>query len=127
MVLETGNGDWTYQVLGMLEIPPRCRVEHVSLEHPLSQDWGVFQRMFKAECHFINGTERVRYMERHIYNREQQLQFDSDLGVYVGDTPFGEIQTRYLNSLPGSLEYARSAVDTYCRPYYELDTPFSME
>ncbi|XP_039245974.1 class II histocompatibility antigen, B-L beta chain-like [Pipra filicauda] len=88
---------------------------------------GVFQRMFKAECHFINGTERVRFMERHIYNREQQLQFDSDLGVYVGDTPFGEIQARNLNSLPGRLEYTRSAVDTYCWPYYELDAPFSME
>ncbi|NWU88141.1 HB2L protein, partial [Onychorhynchus coronatus] len=39
------NGDWTYQVLVMLEIPPRrgltytCQVEHVSLEHPLTRDW----------------------------------------------------------------------------------------
>ncbi|XP_064496743.1 class II histocompatibility antigen, B-L beta chain-like [Pseudopipra pipra] len=39
------NGDWTYQVLVMLEIPPRrgvtysCQVEHVSLEHPLSRHW----------------------------------------------------------------------------------------
>ncbi|XP_039234715.1 class II histocompatibility antigen, B-L beta chain-like, partial [Pipra filicauda] len=88
---------------------------------------GVFQRMFKAECHFINGTERVRFMERHIYNWEQQLQFSSDLGVYVGDTPDREIQARNLNSLPGRLEYARSAVDMYCWPYYELDALFSVE
>ncbi|XP_029819438.1 class II histocompatibility antigen, B-L beta chain-like, partial [Manacus vitellinus] len=39
------NGDWTYQVLVLLEIPPRhgvtysCQVEHVSLEHPLSRHW----------------------------------------------------------------------------------------
>ncbi|NWT05908.1 HB2A protein, partial [Mionectes macconnelli] len=37
------NGDWTYQVLGMLGIPHRGRVtpqlEHVSLEHPLSRHW----------------------------------------------------------------------------------------
>ncbi|NWT17809.1 HB2L protein, partial [Vireo altiloquus] len=39
------NGDWTYQLLVLLEIPPQrglnysCQVEHVSLEHPLSQHW----------------------------------------------------------------------------------------
>ncbi|KFV96485.1 hypothetical protein N326_11141, partial [Eurypyga helias] len=37
------NGDWTYQVLVLLETSPRrgdtyaCRVEHVSLEHPLTR------------------------------------------------------------------------------------------
>ncbi|NWI90606.1 HB2L protein, partial [Pitta sordida] len=39
------NGDWTYQLLVMLEIPPwrrvtyTCQVEHVRLEQSLSQDW----------------------------------------------------------------------------------------
>ncbi|NWU07959.1 HB2L protein, partial [Cephalopterus ornatus] len=39
------NGDWTYQVLVMLEIPLQhgvtysCQVEHVSLEHPVTRDW----------------------------------------------------------------------------------------
>ncbi|NWW27608.1 HB2A protein, partial [Falcunculus frontatus] len=39
------NGDWTYQLLVLLEIPPQrgvtftCQVEHVSLEHPLSRHW----------------------------------------------------------------------------------------
>ncbi|XP_029816011.1 class II histocompatibility antigen, B-L beta chain-like, partial [Manacus vitellinus] len=39
------TGDWSYQVLVLLEIPPRrgvtysCQVEHVSLEHPLSRHW----------------------------------------------------------------------------------------
>ncbi|XP_027766386.1 class II histocompatibility antigen, B-L beta chain-like [Empidonax traillii] len=43
------NGDWTYQVLVMLEMPPRrgvtytCQVEHVSLEHPLSRHWEMPQ------------------------------------------------------------------------------------
>ncbi|XP_064496550.1 class II histocompatibility antigen, B-L beta chain-like [Pseudopipra pipra] len=59
---------------------------------------GVFQWMGKQECHFINGTEQVRFLERHFYNREQLLHFDSDVGVYVGDTPFGEIQARDYNS-----------------------------
>uniref|UniRef100_H1A280 Ig-like domain-containing protein n=1 Tax=Taeniopygia guttata TaxID=59729 RepID=H1A280_TAEGU len=45
------NGDWTHQLLVLLETPTRagltcsCQVEHVSLEHPLStarppQHWG---------------------------------------------------------------------------------------
>ncbi|XP_054663642.1 class II histocompatibility antigen, B-L beta chain-like [Grus americana] len=39
------NGDWTYQVLVMLETVPQrgdtymCQVEHASLQHPLTQHW----------------------------------------------------------------------------------------
>ncbi|NWH50820.1 HB2L protein, partial [Fregata magnificens] len=39
------NGDWTYQVLVMLETTPQrgdtymCQVEHVSLQHPVTQHW----------------------------------------------------------------------------------------
>ncbi|NXK15174.1 HB2L protein, partial [Herpetotheres cachinnans] len=39
------NGDWTYQVLVMLETTPqrgdiyKCQVEHVSLQHPVTQHW----------------------------------------------------------------------------------------
>ncbi|NWV31535.1 HB2A protein, partial [Grantiella picta] len=39
------NGDWTYQLLVLLETPPRrgvtssCQVEHVSLEQPLRWHW----------------------------------------------------------------------------------------
>ncbi|XP_063037644.1 class II histocompatibility antigen, B-L beta chain-like [Melospiza melodia melodia] len=39
------NGDWTYQLLVLLETPPRrgvsnsCQVEHVSLEQPLRRHW----------------------------------------------------------------------------------------
>ncbi|XP_032533154.1 uncharacterized protein LOC116781605 isoform X2 [Chiroxiphia lanceolata] len=85
---------------------------------------GVFQFMGKSECYFINGTERVRYVERYIYNREQFAHFDSDVGVFVGDTPYGEIQARYWNSNPELLEDYRAAVDTYCRHNYEVSTPF---
>ncbi|XP_039245889.1 LOW QUALITY PROTEIN: class II histocompatibility antigen, B-L beta chain-like, partial [Pipra filicauda] len=88
---------------------------------------GVFLHMGREECHFINGTERVRFFEKLIYNREQQAHFDSDVGVFVGDTPFGEIQARYWNSQQEWLEYKRSMVDRYCRHNYEGFTPFSVE
>ncbi|XP_064496462.1 class II histocompatibility antigen, B-L beta chain-like [Pseudopipra pipra] len=85
---------------------------------------GVFQEMLKSECHFINGTERVRYVVRKIYNREQYMHFDSNVGVFVGDTPYGEKVAKYWNSLPEFMERRRSAVDWFCRVSYEVSTPF---
>ncbi|XP_050161954.1 class II histocompatibility antigen, B-L beta chain-like isoform X3 [Myiozetetes cayanensis] len=85
---------------------------------------GVFQEMFKFECYFINGTERVRFVERYIYNRQQYAHFDSDVGVYVGDTPDGEFQARYWNSLQDLMEQRRAQVDTVCRHNYQVSTPF---
>ncbi|XP_027562890.1 class II histocompatibility antigen, B-L beta chain-like, partial [Neopelma chrysocephalum] len=86
----------------------------------------VFQHMTKYECHFINGTERVRYVQRNIYNREQYLHFDSDVGVYVGDTPDGERWARQRNSDPEFMAIRRAEVDTVCRHNYEVVTPFTV-
>ncbi|XP_027488783.1 H-2 class II histocompatibility antigen, I-E beta chain-like, partial [Corapipo altera] len=88
---------------------------------------GVFQEMSTYECHFINGTERVRLVVRNIYNREQFAHYDSDVGVYVGDTPYGEIQARYWNSDPERMERRRAEVDLVCRRNYKLFSPFSVE
>ncbi|XP_058713509.1 class II histocompatibility antigen, B-L beta chain-like isoform X2 [Poecile atricapillus] len=88
---------------------------------------GVFQEMVKSECHFINGTDSVRFVKRFIYNREQFLHFDSDVGLFVGDTSFGEKVARYWNSDPEWMEYRRDAVDRHCRHNYELSTPFLVE
>ncbi|XP_027765595.1 class II histocompatibility antigen, B-L beta chain-like [Empidonax traillii] len=85
---------------------------------------GVFQQMIKYECHFINGTERVRLVGRNIYNRQQLAHFDSDVGVFVGDTPYGEKVARHLNSQQDFLEHARAAVDTFCRHNYQIATRF---
>ncbi|XP_036261451.1 class II histocompatibility antigen, B-L beta chain-like [Molothrus ater] len=88
---------------------------------------GVFQLLSTSECHFINGTEKVRFVERQMYNRLQYFMFDSDVGHYVGFTPYGEKQARYRNGLPDLLERARTAVDTYCRHNYEVFRPFGVE
>ncbi|XP_032533030.1 class II histocompatibility antigen, B-L beta chain-like [Chiroxiphia lanceolata] len=85
---------------------------------------GVFQHMTKSECHFVNGTERVRLVKRYIYNRQQYAHLEIDLGTYVGDTLFGEKVYREWNYLPGKLEYRRSAVDRLCRHNYDGFTPF---
>ncbi|NXI38016.1 HB2J protein, partial [Galbula dea] len=88
---------------------------------------GFFQEMGKVECQFLNGTQQVRLLERYSYNGEQRVHFDSDVGLYVADTALGEADARYWNSQPERLEYARAAVDTFCRHNYEVLTPFITE
>ncbi|XP_066427299.1 class II histocompatibility antigen, B-L beta chain-like [Molothrus aeneus] len=88
---------------------------------------GVFQDLATVECYFINGTEKVRYVVRHIYNRLQDVMFDSDLGHFVGFTPFGERIAKRWNNDPAEMEHRRAAVDTYCRHNYEVSRPFSVE
>nr|BAO49349.1 MHC class II beta chain [Nipponia nippon] len=87
----------------------------------------VFQELAVYECQFLNGTERVRFVERRIHNREQYAHFDSDVGLYVPDTPLGEPQAKYWNSQPDILEQARAEVDRYCRHNYGVSTPFIVE
>ncbi|NXN93179.1 HB2L protein, partial [Rhinopomastus cyanomelas] len=72
-------------------------------------------------------TERVRYLHQCIHNREQMLHFDSDVGLYVGDTPLGETVAQKWNSRVDILEDARAAVDTLCRHNYRVVTAFTVE
>ncbi|CAM9108145.1 unnamed protein product, partial [Bubo scandiacus] len=88
---------------------------------------GVFLEMLEAECQYLNGTERVRFVVGYIHNREQFVHFDSDVGLYVADTPLGEHTAKYWNSQPDILENARLAVDTFCRHNYQVLTPFITE
>ncbi|NWZ72948.1 HB2L protein, partial [Acrocephalus arundinaceus] len=87
---------------------------------------GVFQEMAKHECHFLNGTEKVRYFQRHIYNRVEYAMFDSDVGQYVGFTPFGEQCAQYWNSNPDIMEGKPAEVDI-CLQNYEIFAPFTVE
>ncbi|XP_054150847.1 class II histocompatibility antigen, B-L beta chain-like isoform X1 [Melozone crissalis] len=103
--------------LGVLGAPPGAGAE-------LS---GVFQFMGSSECHFINGTEKVRFVQRYIYNRQTWAMFDSDVGHFVGFTPLGERNAKYWNSNPVIMERLRTSVDWLCRVSYEVSTPFLTE
>ena len=80
-----------------------------------------------SECQFLNGTERVRFLERQIYNRQQYAHFDSDVGKYVADTPLGERPSEYWNSNAEILEYKRGQVDRYCRHNYGVFESFTVQ
>ncbi|XP_039552091.1 class II histocompatibility antigen, B-L beta chain-like, partial [Passer montanus] len=88
---------------------------------------GVFQYMFKAECHFINSTQKVRHVARYIYNWQQFMHFDSDVGLFVGDAPLGEVNAKRLNDDPARLGHRRAVVDTFCRHNYPIVAPFTVE
>ncbi|XP_040437237.1 class II histocompatibility antigen, B-L beta chain-like [Falco naumanni] len=93
--------------------------------HPAGGEMSeVFQEYGTSECHYFNGTERVRFLDKYIYNRQLYAHFDSDVGYYVADSPMGESTVRYWNSQPEILDDARSAVDRICRHNYEVSTPF---
>ncbi|XP_029800563.1 HLA class II histocompatibility antigen, DO beta chain isoform X2 [Suricata suricatta] len=40
----------------------------------------------KADCYFTNGTEKVQFVVRFIFNLEEYAHFDSDVGMFVALT-----------------------------------------
>ncbi|XP_039225389.1 H-2 class II histocompatibility antigen, E-S beta chain-like [Crotalus tigris] len=77
-----------------------------------------FLAQWKGECHFSNGTRRVRLLHRYIYDRQEIARFDSDLGKYVAVTPLGQPAVDQWNSDKRILQYLRAAVDAFCRNNY---------
>ncbi|XP_007437361.1 HLA class II histocompatibility antigen, DRB1-15 beta chain-like, partial [Python bivittatus] len=71
----------------------------------------------KLDCHFLNGTQRVRYLKRFFYDRQEIDRFDSDLGEFVSITPLG--QADYWNTRQDMLQVARAEVNRFCRYNYE--------
>ncbi|KAK2511085.1 hypothetical protein Q9966_016731 [Columba livia] len=91
------------------------------------QTSGVFLEMAESECQFTNGTEQVRFVQRYIYNRQQYVHFDSDVGLFVADTPVGEGVAKYFNSQTDFLEQKQAEVDTFCRHNYGVAAPFTVD
>ncbi|CAM2101289.1 unnamed protein product [Caretta caretta] len=68
----------------------------------------VYQQ--NSECLFTNGTERVRFLDRYLYNGRQDVHFDSELGVFVADTELGRPDAEYWNKDTAILAERRAAV-----------------
>uniref|UniRef100_A0A8C6XQ00 MHC class II beta chain N-terminal domain-containing protein n=1 Tax=Naja naja TaxID=35670 RepID=A0A8C6XQ00_NAJNA len=61
----------------------------------------------KAECLFLNGTQRVRFLDRYIYDRQEFARFDSDLGKHVAVTELGKVDADDWNRDEQWLQYRR--------------------
>nr|XP_012289441.1 HLA class II histocompatibility antigen, DP beta 1 chain-like [Aotus nancymaae] len=83
----------------------------------------VYQRLY--ECYAFNGTQRL--LDRYVYNREEFVRFDSDLGEYLAVTELGRPDAESWNSQKDSLEEIRASVDTVCRYNYELDEAVTLQ
>ncbi|XP_039097725.1 DLA class II histocompatibility antigen, DR-1 beta chain-like [Hyaena hyaena] len=86
-----------------------------------------YMYQFKPECQFTNGTERVRFLDRYFYNREEYVRFDSDVGEYRPVTELGRPKAEYWNGQKDLMEDARAAVDTYCRHNYGVNESFTVQ
>lgn len=86
-----------------------------------------FLNMWKGECHFTNGTEQVRLLERHFYNGEEFVRFDSEVGEYRAVTELGRPIAKYLNEQKDFMEQKRAEVDTVCRHNYGVFDSFTVQ
>ncbi|XP_028642347.1 rano class II histocompatibility antigen, B-1 beta chain-like [Grammomys surdaster] len=80
-----------------------------------SPRYSVFQ--FKPYCYYTNGTQRIRLVTRHIYNLEEYVRYDSDVGEYRAVTELGRGIAEDWNK--EYLERTRAQLDTVCRYNYE--------
>uniref|UniRef100_F1MJU5 Ig-like domain-containing protein n=7 Tax=Bos TaxID=9903 RepID=F1MJU5_BOVIN len=114
------GGSWMAALIVMLMVlcPPLAWAREIQPH---------FLEYYKRECHFFNGTERVRFLDRYFHNGEEYVRFDSDWGEYRAVTELGQRVAEYCNSQKDFLERARAAVDTYCRHNYGVGESFTVQ
>ncbi|XP_032997651.1 H-2 class II histocompatibility antigen, E-S beta chain-like isoform X1 [Lacerta agilis] len=84
-----------------------------------------FLHQAKSECHFSNGTQRIRYLDRYFFGRQELTYFDSDLGKFVAVAELGELIAKQWNQDKDYLQSERAEVDRFCRHNYGVLEPFS--
>ncbi|XP_057555494.1 boLa class II histocompatibility antigen, DQB*0101 beta chain-like [Hippopotamus amphibius kiboko] len=120
LALRIPRGLWTAAVMVTLVVLSTPGAE--GRDSP--QDFVI---QFMGLCYFTNGTERVRGVDRYIYNREEYVRFDSDVGEFQAVTPLGRPSAKYWNSQKDILERKRAETDTVCKHNYQLDAPFTWQ
>ncbi|KAM5262858.1 HLA class II histocompatibility antigen, DRB1 beta chain-like [Ctenodactylus gundi] len=86
-----------------------------------------FLEQAKSECHFSNGTARVRYLDRYIHNQEEFVHFDSDLGRFRAVTELGRPVAEDWNGQEDVLQQKRAELDTFCRHNYRVAEGFVLQ
>ncbi|XP_015683829.1 DLA class II histocompatibility antigen, DR-1 beta chain-like, partial [Protobothrops mucrosquamatus] len=81
---------------------------------------GHFLYQTKSECHFLNGTRQVRFLDRYFYGRQEFVRFDSDRGEFEAVTALGKEDAQAWNRDKRILQNAKAAVDFFCRHAYQV-------
>ncbi|XP_047415174.1 HLA class II histocompatibility antigen, DP beta 1 chain-like [Sciurus carolinensis] len=117
MVLQVSEASWTTALMVLLMV----------LFNPVVQGMATpenYVYQARQDCYFVNGTHR--FVERYVYNREEYVRFDSDVGEYRAVTELGRPEAEYWNSQEDALEQERAKVDT-CRHNYETIERFTVQ
>ncbi|XP_068105443.1 H-2 class II histocompatibility antigen, E-S beta chain-like [Hyperolius riggenbachi] len=80
-----------------------------------------FVYQMKCQCYFRNGTEDIKFLYRSVYNQEEIVYFDSDVGYFIARTELGRPDAEHWNSKPELLDLARSYRDNACKTNYAID------
>ncbi|XP_054832755.1 SMH class II histocompatibility antigen, beta-1 chain-like [Eublepharis macularius] len=104
-----------------LGTPPPSAPEAASPSRPpLLSAAAHFLAQAKCECRFAHGAAgELRYLERHIYDRQEFVRFDSRRGRYEAVAELGEDWAAYWNSQPEILQNTRGAAQRFCRHNHE--------
>ncbi|XP_064408120.1 DLA class II histocompatibility antigen, DR-1 beta chain-like [Latimeria chalumnae] len=90
----------------------------------LEQCLGSYVQEMTSGCYYTNGTEQVRFFHRYIYNKEEQVYFDSQAGLFIGRTEFGRKQAASWNKDKTNLDDERANVDRFCKHNYFMVEKF---
>ncbi|XP_024839854.1 H-2 class II histocompatibility antigen, E-S beta chain isoform X4 [Bos taurus] len=61
----------------------------------------------------------MRFFARYIYNTQEDVHFDSDVGEFTALTELGRLDAEYWNQQKDFMEQMRAKVDTLCRSNYQ--------
>uniref|UniRef100_A0A670K3H6 Ig-like domain-containing protein n=1 Tax=Podarcis muralis TaxID=64176 RepID=A0A670K3H6_PODMU len=84
-----------------------------------------FLFQLRQECHFSNGTQRIRFLDRYFFDRQELLYFDSDRGKFVAVAELGEPDVERANQDKNFLRSRKAAVDRFCQHNYGIFEPLS--
>uniref|UniRef100_A0A8D0L983 MHC class II beta chain N-terminal domain-containing protein n=1 Tax=Sphenodon punctatus TaxID=8508 RepID=A0A8D0L983_SPHPU len=79
-----------------------------------------FLLQWKSQCVYTDGLQRVRYLFRNFWERQEFMRFDSELGRFVAVTELGRPIAEYLNSQEEVLRDKQAKADTFCRDNYRV-------
>nr|AMD82123.1 MHC class II beta chain [Rhinella marina] len=83
-----------------------------------SSDFRDYVLAATSECHYVNGTQQVRFLDRYFYNQEETVYFDSEKGYFIAKTELGKPDAEQYNKDKDFIEQKKSAVETYCKHNY---------